>query len=473
MNKMLKIVAGLSITAMLLGSCSKSFIERTPYGSVSPDVELSSTSGLKNALDGLYGNLRRINLYGRDFPIMGDLMADNTFVEARNSGRYLSIYNYSFTVADQQFGEIWQSGYQAITNANRIIDATVTGSDADAIKAQAYGVRALLYFKLVNIYAKPYTDDPNALGVPLVLHYSPYDLPGRAKVGEVYNQIVADLKQAFQTAPDYTSSATLSKYAIEGLLAKVYLYMGNNALAKSSAIDVINKSGIDLLTYDGYLPYWADPASSSDQEETLFEIDVDVINNNGFDDYAGMYIFGYDDIYPSRQLVSLYSNTDIRSAILVPGTTKGGANAFINVKFQNAQNTADRDNIKVLRMSEVYLIAAEASLPGDEVTARKYLNALVAERDPAFPGYLSTGTTLLNDIVQERRKELAFEGDRFYDLNRLKRPVVRLSNSGAISAGTGNVNLTIPYPDNRRVGPIPQTEVQANPTIAGQQNPGY
>ena len=124
-----------------------------------------------------------------------------------------------------------------------------------------------------------------------------------------------------------------------------------------------------------------------------------------------------------------------------------------------------------LHEAEVYLIAAEASLPGNETDARSYLNDLMSMRDPAFAGYVSTGAQLLNDIVQERRKELAFEGDRFYDLNRLKRPIARSTNPGAIAAGTGNVNLNIPYPDTRRVAPIPQQEIVLDPKL--QQNKNY
>ena len=107
-------------------------------------------------------------------------------------------------------------------------------------------------------------------------------------------------------------------------------------------------------------------------------------------------------------------------------------------------------------------------MPGDEAGARGYLNDLVAQRDPSFAGYSSSGATLLNDIVKERRKELAFEGDRFYDLNRLKQQISRASNTGAIPAP-----LTIAYPEDKRLAPIPLTEIQANPNIAGEQNPGY
>ncbi len=68
---------------------------------------------------------------------------------------------------------------------------------------------------------------------------------------------------------------------------------------------------------------------------------------------------------------------------------------------------------------------------------------------------------------------MAFEGDRLYDLNRLKLDITRLSNPGAIPAGPANINLSVPFPNDRRLAPIPQYEIQANPTIAGQQNPGY
>ena len=79
----------------------------------------------------------------------------------------------------------------------------------------------------------------------------------------------------------------------------------------------------------------------------------------------------------------------------------------------------------------------------------------------------------MSDIVIERRKELAFEGDRLFDLNRLKLPIARVVNAGAILAGQLNVNLNVPYADYRRIYPIPLNEIQANANIAGQQNTGY
>lgn len=453
--------------ATIMGSCKKNYLQQNPNDSLTPEQALKDESGLISAVNGAYSDLRSVSLFGRDFVITGDLMADNTYVEIKNSGRYLIQYGFSMSSSDGIASEEWSTAYTGILRANRVIDANVTGGNVASIKAEAYAIRALLYFKLVTLFAKPYTDDPGALGVPLVLHYDPYNLPSRNTVSEIYQQIVSDLKSAFQAGPGFVNSTRFSKYSIEALLAKVYLYMGDNTNAKAAAVDVISHSGFTLTTPTNYNGYWANPSYRTDKLETLFEIDADVINNNAFDDYAGMYYNGYNDIYASQQLYDLYSATDIRKTVMQPGTTKSGAAAIVVKKFPNAGN-GDRDNIKVLRLADVYLTAAEASLPGSESDAKTYLNALMAKRDLSFAGYTSTGTALLNDIITERRKELAFEGDRFSDLNRLKLAIVRASNPGAIPGP-----LSVSYPNDKRLNPIPLNEIQANPNIAGQQNSGY
>jgi starch-binding outer membrane protein, SusD/RagB family len=459
---------------MALGACKKGFLERTPPGSLPIDEALKDEAGLITALNGAYGTLRSVGLFGRDIPVIGDLHGDNTFVETQNSGRYLPWYNYSVTTNDGSATAMWGNAYIAIQRANQIINAEVTEGDlVPSIKAEARAIRALMYFHLVRTFAQPHSENPAGPGVPLILTYDPYFYPDtRQTIAEVYTQIIADLQAAYNDGPDYENSSRLSKYAIRGLMAKVYLNMGDYANALTAAEDVIDNGGFSLVTPAAYESFWADPAIRTDQVETLFEVDADVINNNAFDDLAGIYVNGYTDIYASRQLFDLYEDTDIRKSILVEGTTKGGASAVLVYKFPNAEN-ADRDNLKVLRLSEMYLIAAEAAYrTSDEGAAQDYLNALMAQRDPANL-YTSTGAALLADIIEERRKELAFEGDRLHDLNRLQMPIDRIANAGSIPAGSGNSNLDIPYPDNRRIAPIPQAELQANPGLADDQNPGY
>jgi len=477
-NKTL-LIAGVSF--LLMESCTKNFIEKNPNDTVAAGQALTDASSMQTALNGLYAQLRTSAptsttgagtcLYGRDLPVTGDLMADNTYIETQNSGRYLSQFSYTITNSDGVFGSIWNTAYQGILQANQIIDAKVTGTGIDEIKSQAYALRALLYFKLVTIYARPYSDNPQGLGVPLILHYNPSLLPTRETKDKVYEQIVNDLKTAFSTAPAYKNSVTLSKYSIEGLLARVYFYMADYTNAKSAALDVINNGGFQLVnTAAKYKAFWDNPAIQTDQTEVMFEVDVDAVNNNSSDDLGAFYYGGYTDLYVSQQLVNLYSATDIRASVLIPGKTKSGADAVLVGKYPNYNNTADKDNLKVIRLAEMYLIAAESSLSDNEADAKKYLNELMSYRDPSFAGYSSTGIQLLKDIAQERRKELAFEGDRFYDLNRLKWDIDRgPKNSGSYNPGLS----TIPYSDYRRIAPIPLAEIQANANIASQQNPNY
>lgn len=470
MKKLNKFIIASLAASFIITGCSKNFITKTPNDSIPTNEALASPSDLVTALNGAYAELRMTSYYGRDFPVIGDLMADNTYVEIKNSNRYIPQYKYTVLVTDGVPGEIWPIAYTTILRVNNIIDSKVTGTGVDATKAQAYALRALTYFKMVTYFASPYTADTSALGVPLVLHYEPFDLPARSSVGTVYNQIVSDLTAAIPSAPDYSSSVFLSKYAIEGLLAKVYLYMGDYQKAETTATDVINNSGFTLVTPANYAAFWQDPGIKSDAVEVMFEVNEDVLTNNGFDDLGGIYVNGYDDIYCSSQLYNLYSATDVRAQVLIPNsTTKSGAAAIVVNKYPNAGNS-DRDNPKVLRLSEVYLIAAEAAAKNsDEPTALILLNTLMANRDPSFAGYTDNGQALIDDIVQERRKELAFEGDRFFDMNRLGLAIARGANPGAIPTAP----LNIAYPFSGRLAPIPQAEIEANPNIASQQNPGY
>src|SRR6478735_4134779 len=188
---------------MLLASCSKDFIEREPNDSVPEGEAIIDESSMQNAISGMYANMRKVGSYGRDIPVIGDVQSDNAFIEIENSGRYLANYQFNFTAANDEYTEMWNEAYSAILRANNVIDADITGDKVPALKAQAYATRGLMYFKLVNSYARPYTDDPNAAGVPIVLHYDPYVQPVRNTVQQVYDQIISDLETGFSTADGY------------------------------------------------------------------------------------------------------------------------------------------------------------------------------------------------------------------------------------------------------------------------------
>jgi starch-binding outer membrane protein, SusD/RagB family len=453
----------LVLTVFLTG-CKKDFL--TLNTSLGPTQALGSEADVQVALRGAYAGLRNSDFFGRTVPVAGDEYADNAYVSVKNSGRYIQFNTYSITVADANVGGFWTAAYNTILRANNIINSTLPSSTTlNQYKGEAYAIRALSYFYLVRYFAKPYTDDPTSPGVPIILTYNIDQKAARNTVGEVYKQIMSDLGLAFSNMTTFSNSGQFSKYAARALQAKVYLYMGDMTNAKTAALDVITNSGFNPLSTANFVAYWGSGAVRTDKLETLFEVSSDGINNNGFDALTNIYNqSGYGDLMCSTDLYSLYSSTDIRNTTWFKSGVKGGLPSIFIYKYNNPNGSADPDDTKILRLSDMYLIAAEASLPADEPSALNYLNFIATRRDPSFTGYTSTGAQLMTDLLNERRKELAFEGDRYGDLSRLKMDITRSNNFPATA-------LTLPYTDIRRLFPIPQAELDPNPNM--KQNPGY
>jgi hypothetical protein len=456
------LIVGL-LTAMMQLSCKKNFLDLRPPTSLPVEDALKTEADLMVALRGAYAGLRTIDLWGRTIPVVGDVMADNAYISIQNSNRYLAYHKYEVNRSDGNVLGLWTNAYHVILRCNNIINANPgTSTNVNQYKGEAFAVRALLYFTLLNFFSKPYSEDPDSPGVPVVKEFNQNLLPPRNTVAEVYNLVLSDLAQAYTLMTQFTNSSQFSKFAARALEAKVQLYKGDVANAKIAALDVINNGGFVAVNATNYKSYWDNEIVRTDRVETLFEVSSDAVGNNGFEALGYIYSQqGYGDLLCSSDLFALYSGTDVRRTILATGVRGGSASVFIN-KYPDIGG--DRSDTKVLRLSDTYLIAAEACLPGNETEARSYLNYIATRRDASFTGYTSTGNVLFDDIIRERRKELAFEGDRFHDLNRLKRIIQRSTNYPLAAR-------IINYPDYRRVLPIPQAEMDANPNI--QQNPGY
>lgn len=456
------------ITAMT--SCKKSFLELTSPTQLLPEQALATESDLQVALRGVYASFRAADFYGRTVPVVGDMLADNSYLSVQNTNRYTLFNNYTFNITDGNISGLWTAAYNTILRANNIINSPLTGTtNISQYKGEAYACRALAYFTLVRYFARPFTDNPTTnLGVPLITTYNPDLKPTRATVQAVYDLIVADLNNAFSmmAAATFTNSSQFSKYSAKGLLAKVYLTMGDKTNAKAAALDVIANGGFVPVTAANYVAYWQNPTIATAKGETMLEISSDAVNNLAFD--ALPYIYtqagNYGDILNADALYALFATTDVRRNLYPTGVRGGVPSVFVE-KYPSI--LADRSDTKVLRLSEMYLIAAEASLPGNELDALTYVNFITGRRNAA--PIASTGAQLLEDVLTERRKELAFEGDRYMDLQRLKRDVNRNNSTGNYPPAA----LTLPYSDTRRLFPIPQGEINANENIRSQQNPGY
>ncbi|MBP5999517.1 MAG: RagB/SusD family nutrient uptake outer membrane protein [Sediminibacterium sp.] len=453
-----------TVLLVSLASCKKSFLELNPPTSLTPEAALATEADLQVALRGTYAGLKSTALYGRSLMVIGDMMGDNTYQSTLNTNRYTLFNNNTYTVTDGDVAGLWNASYSVILRANNIINSTVAANaNVNQYKGEAYAIRALAYYNLVRFFGTPYTQDPTALGVPLVTTYNADLKPGRAKVSEVYALINADLTQAYTLMTKFTNSSQFSKYAAKALQAKVYNTMGDKTNAKTAALDVITNSGFTAVTAAAHAGYWAGVSYRTDKVETLFELSFDAVANNAFDALAYIYLQSgnYGDMLCSDDLYATFAANDARKALYATGTRGGLASVFVN-KYSSF--SGDHSDTKVIRMSEMYLIAAEASYPANEADAIRYVNEVTSRRGAT--AIASTGAALLEDIITERRKELAFEGERYHDLQRLKRDVVRGTNYPAAAR-------TIAFSNFRRIMPIPQGELDANPTIKTQQNPGW
>ena len=265
------------------------------------------------------------------------------------------------------------------------------------------------------------------------------------------------------------NSSYVTKYAAKAMQARLALFKGDWNGAKAAALDVVNNGGFTLASSANYVNYWKSPSPQAAKVETILEITSDAVANGGFDALAYFYdATGYGDAIATDELYNLYSATDVRRNLMVAGTKGGQAVKFVT-KYPNSNNAAEKDDTKIIRYAEVLLILAEAyARTNDNANALIYVNMVAKQRDPSFAGYTSTGTDLIDDILEERRKELAFEGHRYFDLTRTNQNVVRVNLNGNYPS---TAPLTLPTSSSKRIWAIPQSERDANPNIS--QNPGY
>jgi hypothetical protein len=190
---------------------------------------------------------------------------------------------------------------------------------------------------------------------------------------------------------------------------------------------------------------------------------------------AGDTLVGTVTWAPSDKIWNSYDKiNDIRFSSYLkdePLLTKFGRPSRIIAKYAGTGYTTTAENVadaKVFRTGEMYLIRAEAKAENNDlVGAAADLNALRAARITGYTTQVfASKDAVITAIIEERFKELAFEGHRFWDLRRRNLPVERLLSDAPTSAAQ-----ILPAGNFRFLLPIPNAEIQANPLI--KQNPGY
>jgi len=453
MNKFKNIV--LAVLALSVSVGCEDYMEPSVDQEILATQAVSTPADLEAVVLGIHDRLNSVALYGRDMYVSGDVMSDNAFANGATN-RFITQANFDFITNNGYALGVWANSYASIANANLVINADVASSTAvDYSRGQAYALRALNHFNLLMWFGQQYVTG-GTLGVPYVTTYATGDLyPSRNTVAEVYTNIIADLNEAISLmSPEATVNVGyMNYYAVKALQSRVYLANGNNAEAIAAADVVINSGKYSLMAATAYFDAWVAGSGPS----SLFEVAFTSVDRPGTDNIARIYRpTNYGDIEVSADLYNAYAAGDIRKTLY---EESNGTYRVVN-KYVDELGS---DNVRVIRYEEVLLNKAEAlAKTGGAAAALTIINQIATARGGAT---YTAGT--LDNVLAERRLELAMEGHRLFDLARNGKNIALF---GSIRNVPGFAT-SLPFGNYRFALPIPQAEMDANSNMV--QNSGY
>lgn len=498
----MKNIFKISLLAIILAVSTVSCeMDRFPFNRIEQSQAFKTVDDAEALRNGLYAGLRgRLHgIYAYATDVQSDIF--NASLDYGNRSGFLHKWT-GLLADDYTIRDIWAGYYGQLVNVNNfinnadniIIDNQDEQDMIDEFKGEAYFLRAFYYHNLVKRYAKDYDPATAAtdLGVPLILTFDVTLLPERATVQAVYDQILSDLSEANTLMSGVAGSADASVITIDAvtaLKARVELDMENWSGAITAANTLMSSSTYSLITdANDFKDMWLDDVST----ETIFQFPLSAPNELGnsmnlyvnFDPTTGYY---KPDWIPEQWVVDQYGVSDIRlGAYLMEDTlyVQGAVypDIYILNKFPGnptlwtGANSNYRNQPKVFRLAEMYLIAAEAGAQNTatEAAALTALNDLRTARGlTALVGV--TGTALMDEVKAERTRELLGEGFRLDDLKRWGMGFSRTTpqNINCIVTGTDFDTKVVAADDDKFVWAIPQRDVTTNPNIADQQNPGW
>lgn len=504
MKKIYITLIGLGIFMTVLTSCKK-FIEYDPHDEfkVTELDYLKTETDYRTMVVSAYSPLQWLN---QAVPV-GDIASDNAVAGGENSTDVASLQQmdeYTLAANNSTLTDLWQVAYEGVNRTNYLIqykDKNLSGQTVDfAGKSALYGevnfLRAYYYFSLVKLFGDVPLFTDKRLGLS--------DSRGlkRAPKADVYKQIEADLTSAIAVLPAVPVVAAqkgrITKYAAMALLGKVYLYENKFDDAKT-ILDGVITPGVFSLVDDFDSMFLL---AGENGPESVFEIQYTNgspyynwggatrgqgnynVQQNGVRGLGGNtpYAAGWSTDLPTQNLAAAYAPGDQRKdATIFDVEAYKNDNPALGISYQVApyHNTGFYNkkylprkgetsgqvelnydnNFRIIRYAEVLLMAAEANnraTAANDTKAQEYINQV---RHRAFGDdnhkVTVTGAALKQAIWDERRLELAMEGDRFFDL---------------VRTGQAATKITGFKTGKNEVFPIPQLEVQ----ISGlTQNPGY
>ncbi|GGG39833.1 RagB/SusD family nutrient uptake outer membrane protein [Hymenobacter glacieicola] len=483
------------LTLGLISGCGEKFLEESPNDQVTDANFYRTTTDAIQATNAIYGELITAGQYNAALWGLGDIASDISTTGGGGGGdgiEYQQLDFFNIPSTNLVTNRLWGSCYVGIGRANIVLQKVPAMSIDPAIQKRSIGeaqfLRAKYYFDLVRAYG----DVPLLTAPPATL--ADVNIP-RTPAAQVYAQIEKDLTDAIGNLPASYSGEDLgraTKWAATGLLAKVQLTLNKLPEAATRAREVINGSG--KMMWDNYADNFK--VANENGKESLFEAQF-LSGRNTWDQngpgFSGNEFFGprgqgavpqggYGFNIPEADFVAGYEAGDLRrdATIWMPGDTypdgrkqpsslPGSPNGYGCKKwFVGKVNTNIWDselNIPVMRLAEVYLILAEAVGPTTEgyeainkVRRRAFgLPIATASAKDLTPGL--SADAFKRAVWRERKYELAFEMDRWFDM---KRTGELLTSPHLLAKGVKPFNVVLP---------IPQSELDVNPGL--RQNPGY
>lgn len=382
--------------------------------------------------------------------------------------------------------------YKSIDRVNRALKALPNADSTRAgdntlrarLRGEALFIRAFAHFEVLRYYGGNY--DPAGLAMPYMTE-STLTPQQRLTMQSFFDKLKADMAEAKTLLPaSLTDIYRANAYAVSGLQARVALYMKDWANAITYSTEYIN--AIPLASRTNFPGIWTDANNSElafKLKRTTSSLGPIAVTSTGgltttrmgslFRGTSTASAVGTVTWAPSDKLWNSYDQAnDIRFPSYFkdePLLSAASRPSHLIAKYAGGAYGSANENVadaKIFRTGEMYLIRAEAKARNNDLAgAASDLNAL---RSARITGYTNVSFATLNDaiaaIADERFKELAYEGHRFWDLRRYDMPVSRLASDAPTSSA-----VTLPAGNFRFLLPIPFSEIQANPTI--QQNPGY
>ena len=466
MKKILRKILIVIAVAVFAASCTK-VLDVEPKMILESENAIVTVRDLEAVLFGAYDGLQSGNLLGGNLVVYSEMLGTDAFVDINKLTPFgtKEIYNLATTVQIGALRSLWSDAYSTINRANIVIDFIdnnkLSGAEFDAkktgFKGEALFIRAISHYEIMRFWAQAYNVDNiggnSQLGIPYrtkPTYSGNEDLAmKRATVEEVFNLVIKDLKESailLKQANISTSTYRASEMAAKAYLSRVYFYKGDYVNAGIEA-DTIIKSNLYQLN-DSVRDIYQTAGSGVATTESIFQIaNIESDNSNSL---TGNFQRTKNPLLQAdTNFYNLFDNNDLRKNKLF---FKNQLTGYVFITKYDQTNTTP-NNISVIRLSEMHLIRAESFVltSGNITEAIESYNAI---RSRAFlPPINVVDQTFIDSIRLERRKELAFEGDDYNNLRRLKL----------------NVRHGAAYNDSRLLFKIPQEEMSGNPLM--EQNP--